>query len=170
MLFQIVCAITLLKRLAAATLVVNLQVNINKENDMIWLKAFISGFLATLIFHQGLFGLFYLAGVVPAAPFNMASVPPLGVPAVLSLAFFGGLWGILLWLLLGRLKGLGYWLSNVIAGAIGPTAVAMLVVFPMKGLEVTAQTWTGGLVLNGFWGLGVAMFMVLMGAKAAQKA
>jgi hypothetical protein len=46
----------------------------------------------------------------------------------------------------------------------------MLVVFPMKGLDVTAQTWTGGLVLNGFWGLGVALFMVLMGAKVAKKA
>lgn len=137
---------------------------------MIWLKAFISGFLATLIFHQGLFGVFYLAGVVPSAPFNMSPVPPLGVPSVLSLAFFGGLWGILLWLLLGRLQGLVYWLANVIVGAIGPTAVAMLVVFPMKGLEVSAKTWTGGLVLNGFWGLGVALFMVLMGAKALRKA
>lgn len=137
---------------------------------MIWLKAFISGFLATLIFHQGLFGVFYLVGMVPAAPFNMTPVPPLGVPSILSIAFFGGLWGMLLWLILGRLSGLAYWLSNVVAGAIGPTVVAMLVVFPMKGIEVTAQTWTGGLVLNGFWGLGVALFMVLMGAKAARKA
>lgn len=136
---------------------------------MIWLKAFISGLLATLIFHQGLFAVFYLAGMVPSAPFNLTPVPPLGVPAVLSLAFFGGLWGMVLWLLLGKLKGMVYWLGNVIVGAIGPTAVAMLVVFPMKGLEVTAQTWTGGLVLNGFWGLGVALFMVLMGAKAAKQ-
>lgn len=137
---------------------------------MIWLKAFISGLLATLIFHQGLFAAFYLAGIVPSAPFSLTSVPPLGVPSVLSLAFFGGLWGILLWLVLGRLNGLAFWLGNVIAGAIGPTAVAMLVVFPMKGIEVSAQTWTGGLVLNGFWGLGVALFMVLMGAKAASTA
>ena len=97
-------------------------------------------------------------------------VPPLGVPSVLSLAFFGGLWGMVLWLILGRLQGLMFWLGNVIVGAIGPTAVAMLVVFPMKGLEVSAKTWTGGLVLNGFWGLGVALFLVLMGAKAAQNA
>jgi hypothetical protein len=137
---------------------------------MIVLKAFISGLLATLIFHQGLFAVFYLVGMVPSAPFNLTPVPPLGVPSVLSLAFFGGLWGIVLWLLLGRLNGLSFWLSNVIAGAIGPTAVAMLVVFPMKGLEVSAQTWTGGLVLNGFWGFGVALFMVLMGAKATRKA
>ncbi|MEX2475611.1 hypothetical protein [Marinobacter sp.] len=132
---------------------------------MVWLKAFISGFLATLVFHQGLFGLFYLGGIVPAAPFNMAAVPPLGVPAVLSLAFFGGLWGIILWAILGRLAGLGYWLGHILAGAIGPTAIAMLVVFPAKDLDVSAQTWIGGLILNGFWGLGVALFMFFLQRK-----
>ncbi|WP_375193445.1 hypothetical protein [Marinobacter sp.] len=134
---------------------------------MVWLKAFASGFLATLVFHQGLFALFWLAGVVPAAPFNLSPVPPLGVPQVVSLAFFGGLWGMVLWLLLGRLAGVTFWLGHVIVGAIGPTVVAMLVVFPMKGLDVSAQTWVGGLILNGFWGLGVAVFMGLMGARAA---
>jgi hypothetical protein len=133
---------------------------------MVWFKAFVSGFLATLVFHQGLFALFWLAGAVPMAPFNLSPVPPLGVPAVVSLAFFGGLWGMVLWLILGRLAGVKFWLGHVIVGAIGPTAVAMLVVFPLKGLDASAQTWVGGLLLNGFWGLGVAVFMRLMGAKA----
>lgn len=136
---------------------------------MVWIKAFVAGFLATLIFHQGLFALFYLAGVVPAAPFNLTPVPPLGVPSVVSLAFFGGLWGVAIWAIAGRLNGALYWLGHVILGAIGPTAVAMLVVFPMKGLAVSAQTWIGGLILNGFWGLGVAVFMVLMAARAARQ-
>ena len=126
---------------------------------MVWFKAFASGFLATLVFHQGLFALFWLGGIV-------SPVPPLGVPQVVSLAFFGGLWGMLLWLILGRLAGVKFWLGHVIVGAVGPTAVAMLVVFPLKGLDVSAQTWVGGLLLNGFWGLGVAVFMRLMGAKA----
>lgn len=134
---------------------------------MVWFKAFVSGFLATLVFHQGLFALFWLGGVVPMAPFNLSPVPPLGVPAVVSLAFFGGLWGMVLWLILGRLAGVKFWLGHVIVGATGPTAVAMLVVFPLKELDVSAQIWVGGLLLNGFWGLGVAVFMRLMGAKAA---
>jgi hypothetical protein len=134
---------------------------------MVWFKAFVSGFLATLVFHQGLFALFWLGGIVPMAPFNLSPVPPLGVPAVVSLAFFGGLWGMVLWLILGRLAGAKFWLGHVIVGAIAPTAVAMLVVFPLKGMDVSAQTWVGGLLLNGFWGLGVAVFMRLMGAKAA---
>lgn len=132
---------------------------------MVWFKAFVSGFLATLVFHQGLFALFYVAGMVPAAPFNMAPVPPLGVPAVASLAFFGGLWGILLWAVLGRLSGVKYWLGHVLVGAVGPTAVAMLVVFPAKDLAVSAQTWVGGLILNGFWGFGVALFMYFLHRK-----
>ena len=133
---------------------------------MVWFKAFASGFLATLVFHQGLFALFWLGGLAPVAPFNLSPVPPFGVPQVVSLAFFGGLWGMLLWLILGRLAGVKFWLGHVVAGAVGPTAVAMLVVFPLKGLDVSAQVWVGGLLLNGFWGLGVAVFMRLMGAKA----
>ena len=78
---------------------------------MIWLKAFVSGLLATLIFHQGLFAVFYFVGMVPSAPFNMAAVPPLGIPAVFSLAFFGGLWGVVLWAILGRFGGFKFWLG-----------------------------------------------------------
>ncbi|MGM0563430.1 MAG: hypothetical protein ACQES2_03780 [Pseudomonadota bacterium] len=126
---------------------------------MQWFKAFISGFLATLIFHQGLFGLLYLAGAVPQPPFNLDPVPPLGVPAVISLAFFGGLWGLPVWALIrGKAAG-AYWSIATVFGALGPTAVAMLVVFPLKDLPVSAQTWVGGLILNGAWGMGVGVFM-----------
>lgn len=134
---------------------------------MVWIKAFASGFLATLIFHQGLFALFWLGGKVPVPPFNLTPVPPFGVPAVVSLAFFGGLWGLVLWGIIGRLNRFGFWAGSLIAGALGPTAVAMLLVFPLKGLEVTAQTWVGGLVLNAFWGFGVALLMTLMTSRAA---
>ncbi|WP_372956658.1 hypothetical protein [Marinobacter sp.] len=134
---------------------------------MPWIKAFISGFLATLVFHQGLFTLFWFAGMAPVAPFNLSPVPPLGVPAVISLAFFGGLWGVVLWAQVGRLATPAFWGLMVLLGAAGPTAVAMLFVFPVKEIEVTAQSWVGGLILNGFWGLGVAVFQTLLGARRA---
>lgn len=137
---------------------------------MVWFKAFLSGFLATLIFHQGLFAVFFYAGMVPHAPYNMAPVAPLGVPSVISLAFFGGLWGMVLWPVLARLGKAGFWLMAIVLGAVGPTAVAMLVVFPLKDIPVTSQTWMGGLILNGFWGLGVAVFLVMMGANRAARA
>ena len=134
---------------------------------MIWLKAFGSGFLATLLFHQTLFGVLYLAGVAPAPPFNMSPVEPLGVPAVMSLSFFGGLWGVVLWAIIGRFYAVKYWALAVLIGAVGPTAVAMLLVFPMKGIDVSAPTWVAGLILNGFWGFGTALLMKLFKARTS---
>lgn len=132
---------------------------------MQWLKAFIAGFVATLVFHQGVFALLYMAEVVPVAPFNMTPVAPLGIPQVVSLAFFGGLWGIPAWALIRHRGRAMYWSIATLFGAIAPTVVAMLVVFPMKGREVEAATWVGGLILNGAWGIGVAVVMILLGGK-----
>lgn len=126
-------------------------------------KAFLAGFLATLIFHQGAFGLLYLAGVVPSPPYNMAAVGPLQVPQILSLAFWGGIWGIALWLLLRRLSGAAYWATAVVFGAVAPTAIALLVVFPLKGMAIgwDPKFIIGGLLLNGIWGLGVGLLLRL---------
>lgn len=129
---------------------------------MQWIKAFVAGFLATLIFHQGVFGLLYLAGVIPVPPFNLAAVPPFGVPSIVSVAFFGGLWGLPAWALIRKQSGAGYWISALIFGAIAPSLVALYLVFPLKGMDVTAKTWVGALILNGAWGLGVGLFMRLM--------
>ena len=134
---------------------------------MIWVKAFLAGFLATLIFHQGVMALFWLSGLVEQAPWNFSPVPPLGVPAVLSLAFWGGVWGLPLWWLIRRWQKIRYWLMALITGAVAPTAVAMLVVFPLKQLDVTVQVIGGGLIVNGAWGIGVALIMVLLRGRTS---
>lgn len=128
---------------------------------MPYLKSFIAGFLATLVFHQGLVALLHAAGIVPFAAFNLAPTEPLGVPAVLSLAFWGGLWGVVLWLLVRRFRGARRWLLALAIGAVGPTAVALLVVFPLKGVDVRLAMVPIGLLLNGAWGLGT---LLLVGA------
>ena len=61
---------------------------------MRWVGAFLAGFLSTLIFHQGLLALLHAAGASPRPAYVMTAAPPLGVPQVLSLAFWGVLWGI----------------------------------------------------------------------------
>lgn len=131
-----------------------------------YLRAFIAGFVATLVFHQGLFWVFYLAGIAPRAPWNMAPVPPFGVPAVLSLAFWGGLWGIALWLLVRRASGGRRWALAIGLGALLPSLVALAVVVPLKGGAFFAggdpKILIGALLLNGFWGFGVALLMRLM--------
>lgn len=126
------------------------------------IKAFIAGFLATLIFHQGILALLHAAGIVPVGAWNMNAVPPLGIPSVISLAFWGGLWGIVLWLIIRNMVGLKYWLVATILGAVAASAVALLVVFRIKGIPVESTMIAGATILNGAWGFGVALLMRLM--------
>ena len=133
------------------------------SRDVKLLKAFVAGFVSTLVFHQGLLGLFFLAGISPRAPYSMLATAPLGVPSVFSLAFWGGVWGIALWWLIRNSESASHWMRALIIGALGPTLVALLVVFPLKGMAL-AGGWdpkliVGALLLNGVWGLGVALLM-----------
>lgn len=128
---------------------------------MQYIKAFIGGFVATLVFHQGVYALFYAAGKVPAPPFNMTATDPLGIPSVISLAFWGGIWGMGIWWIIRNSRGFPHLIQAALFGALGPSAVAMLIVFPMKDLPVDAQTWVGALILNAAWGIGLALFMKL---------
>lgn len=132
-------------------------------------KWFIAGFIATLIFHQGLLGLLYAAGISPRAPFNLAATAPLGIPQVVSLAFWGGVWAVALAPLLAKLRASRWWLGWIVAGAIGPSAVALFIVFPLKGMAM-AGGWDpkliiGALLLNGAWGSGCAVMLRLMHSR-----
>ena len=51
---------------------------------LVHIKAFVAGFVSTLLFHQGLLQLLYVGGAYPRAAWNLAPVPPLGVPAVIG--------------------------------------------------------------------------------------
>jgi len=134
-------------------------------------RAFIAGFLSTLVFHQGVLTLFWLSGALPRAPYDMAPAPPLGVPAVISLALWGGVWGGAIWPLLRNAVERTYWFRALwfralLIGAVLPSAVALFVVFPLKAMPV-AGGWDpriiiSALILNGAWGLGVALFIRLL--------
>ena len=135
-------------------------------------KAFIAGFISTLVFHQGVLALLYFGGAVQRAPYDLEAAPPLGIPAVISLAFWGGVWGAAIWPLLHNAAGAAYWLRALVIGAIGPSAVALFIVFPLKGMPV-AGGWDpmllgAALLLNGAWGLGVALLMTLFHHAASR--
>jgi hypothetical protein len=101
-------------------------------------------------------------------PWSLAPRPPLGVPAVLSSAFWGGLWGCAFVLLRPRLpRGPAYWAAAFAFGALALTLVAWFVVLPLKG-EPVGGGWrpTGmaiGLLVNGVWGIGTAAILALAG-------
>jgi hypothetical protein len=142
------------------------------EMPMIYLKAFIAGFVSTLVFHQGVLWLLYVGGFSPRAPWNMTPVPPLSMPAVISLAFWGGVWGIVLWALISASTGSTYWIRALLIGALGPSLIAWFVVMPIKGMGF-AGGWNsklivGALLLNGAWGIGVALLMRLLNRLSLQ--
>jgi hypothetical protein len=131
--------------------------------------AFAGGFLAVLLFHQGLYALLYAAGVIPRAkppapsnaPWDMTGVPPLGVPRVISSAFWGGVWALVLWPLLSGLTGTPYWLAWFVVGGLALTLVFFFVVVPIKGANIafSLPRFAVGFLLNGAWGVGTALFL-----------
>lgn len=135
------------------------------------LLAFVAGFLATLVFHQGGLAALNVAGLTDRTPFGMSATEPFGVPQVLSLAFWGGVWGVVLALVLSRpMKRALFYLSAFVFGALLPTLVAFFVVAPLKGMPVAAggdpAIIVGALILNGLWGFGTALFLHMFSAPS----
>jgi hypothetical protein len=97
---------------------------------------------------------------------NQYHVGPLGVPQFLSAAFWGGVWGVVFYLVSRRWRyDYSYWLKAFIFGMIFLTLVAWFVVAPLKGLPMAAGgKWNGmltGLCVNAAWGLGTAILLRL---------
>lgn len=132
--------------------------------------AFPAGFIAVLIFHQGMLGLLHAMGATPGTPFNFRPTAPFGVPAVFSAAFWGGAWAIALALVLRRLSGRAYWLTALFFGALALTAVAWFVVRPLKGQPVLWEPSRAmiGLLVNGAWGIGTAILLRLFQLSRVQ--
>jgi hypothetical protein len=127
------------------------------------LLGFVAGFFAALIFHQLTLVVLWSVGLAPFGPFSMAATQPFGVPAVFSLAFWGGVWGILFALIEGSFPRRGYWGMAFLFGAILPSLVAWLVVLPLKGRPMGGG-WHAPLLLtavliNGAWGVGTGLFL-----------
>ncbi len=131
-----------------------------------WLVAgFVSGALAVLIFHQGVYALLHAMQILPRPPYGMAPTEPFGVPQLWSTVFWGGVWGVLLAAALARTTGTRLLVAALVFGAVLPTLVAWFVVAPLKGQPMAAgfvpsRMWIGP-VINGAWGLGTGIGLAL---------
>ncbi len=131
------------------------------------LSGFIAGFLATLSFHQLTVWVLWTVGLAPLAPFSMAVTKPFGVPAVISLAAWGGIWGILFALIDRRFPaGGGYWAAAFLFGAVFPSLVVLLVVLPLKGQPLGggwhAPFMLRAFLINGAWGVGAGLILKVL--------
>jgi hypothetical protein len=131
---------------------------------------FIAGFVAVLVFHQSLWFLLNLAGLIPAdrPAWPLDPIPPYGLPSVISKAFWGGVWGAVLAPLLQGLRGPSYWAGWVLIGAVVLSLVAFFVVPPIRGEPIPAlwPRFLAALLVNAAWGFGTALFLKL--ARAAR--
>ena len=134
------------------------------------LLGFVAAALSVLVFHQGVIELLHLAGITGPA-WSMRPVPPFGVPLLIDLCFWGGLYGLAFAAAAPLLRGLWAW-----GIALGVTAamVSWLVVAPLKGLPLGYGWHARGialsLLINGIWGLGVGLILpVLMPDKSRRR-
>jgi uncharacterized membrane protein len=131
------------------------------------LLAFVAGFLATITFHQIALELLHLANIAPHAAWSMQPVWPFGVPSVISLSFWGGVWGVIMIPLIDRFRDAKYWIASIVFGAIAPTLVAAFVVAPLKHQPIphSGKMAVLGLTVNAAWGFGTALFYRLFSRK-----
>ena len=133
-----------------------------------WLvTGFIAGVLAVLVFHQGALGMLHSLGLTARTPYPMQPSEPFGIPQVWSLAFWGGVWGVMLALALHRLDGPRLVFASIAFGAIFPTLVAWFLVAPLRGEPMAggfaAAAMATGVLVNAAWGLGTGAMLVLFG-------
>lgn len=128
------------------------------------LKWFAGGALAVPLLHQLVVAIMNATGFIDRSPYSFAATKPFGVPELISLSFWGGVWGVIMMLVVGRMTGAKFWIVALLFGAIAPTLVAGFVVAPLKGMPAggNAKMAVAGLLINGAWGLGTAALARIM--------
>ncbi len=143
-----------------------------QEAPMRAFLGFVAAAIAVLTFHQGMVAALHEIGWAPFAPFRTTPVAPFGVPVIVSLCFWGGLYGVVFGLLMPRFT-LPLWLCGLILGVIA-ALVGMFIVAPIKHNPI-AGGWQAlpiarSLLINGCWGLGVGVILPLLMPRSLVRA
>jgi hypothetical protein len=129
------------------------------------LFGFVAAAVSVLIFHQAMWAALHelaLPGMAMPPPYPMDPIAPWGVPRIVNLCFWGGLYGIVFGLLQPRFTR-PLWFCGLCMGIIA-ALVGLLLVPAIKGSAVGAGwplNWVRSFLINGFWGLGVGLILPL---------
>lgn len=101
---------------------------------------FIAGAIATLTIHEFLKSLFFDAGVIGLAPWNMQPMeggPFAGqLPVLASATFWGGVWGSILAMIFGNAPTGAMTFRGLAFGILGPALLGVFLLVPLlKGGE-----------------------------------
>src|ERR1700751_2643354 len=108
---------------------------------------FVDGASGVLLFHQIVPLLARAMGLAAFAPYSPRPTAQLGVPQVVSTAFWGGVWGMALALVMAWIPGAERLWFAVLFGAVLPSLVAALVVTPLKSGDLAAWLAPGRILL-----------------------
>jgi hypothetical protein len=124
----------------------------------------VAGAVSVLMFHQTTLQIFFWLGLAPLAAFRVAHVPPFNMPMVLSITFWGAVYGGIFGLLTPRMRG-PIWLNGLLLGFCA-MLISWFVFQPLKGQPAALgwQTWPmlRSMIAYGFWGLGVGVILPLV--------
>jgi hypothetical protein len=133
---------------------------------------FIAGAIAVLTFHQGMLEALHAAGWSSYAWFRTTPVPPFNVPVIVSLCFWGGLYGAVFGLAMPRFTW-PMWLCGLALGVIA-ALVGLFIAAPLKGMPIAGgwvpATILRSVVINGFWGIGVGLILPLLMPRSLVRA
>ena len=139
------------------------------------LYGFIAAAISVLTFHQGMWeALHVLAvpGLTMPPPYPTDPIPPLAIPRIINLCFWGGLYGAVFGLVLPRLTA-PLWLCGLVLGIIA-ALVGLFVVPAIKGLPIAGGwvllNWVRSFLINGFWGIGVGLILPLLVVRRSRLA
>jgi hypothetical protein len=131
------------------------------------LTGFIAGALSVLIFHQGALALMNLLDLTHRPLYSTTATAPWGIPGIWSLAFWGGVWGLVFAAFFMPLWGGALVLAGLAFGAFVLSIVAWFVVAPIKGQPLAAgavpMAMAAAMIANAAWGFGTALGLELFG-------
>jgi hypothetical protein len=127
----------------------------------------VAGALAMLMFHQTTLQVFYWCGLTEQSAFRIAHVPPFNVPMVVSITFWGAIYGGVFACLAPRLAA-PLAVRGLLAGLFA-TLMAWFVVRPLAGHAI-AFGWEYPAMLrsaaaNLMWGFGVTLFLPVLSPR-----
>ena len=133
---------------------------------------FVAAVISVLVFHQGMWELLHLIGLMPPW-YPTRGVPPFEVPLIIDLCFWGGVWGAVFGLVLPSLpRSYPMWVRGLGLG-IAAALVGLFVVPLIKGLPVAggwaAMAFVRSFLINGCWGIGVGLILPMLTKQAQSK-
>jgi len=127
---------------------------------------FAAGAVSALTFHAFAWWIFYRLGLQGIPPYPMRP-NMIGVPIIASLAFWAGVWGIVMVLVAPRVAP-PFWAVCLVV-SVAASLVQIFVVPPLRGGAINWDmlAWLRALVINGVWGIGVAIIASALASRRA---